>query len=202
MRRIIPSSAPWKMSGISRTKVTRDAEPDFRFERRSRQGIIVLRPQGTSRSEDLGGDPMSSHRARIVLLVAVFTLLSARAAPAQEQASPHIQTALTFLTAWGNQRWDELKTVAAVQVTVKVGDKAFTLEPAAQKAEVALVFPFRGLSTVRQDEKVKGVTVEELGLKVGDSETRGPGSITLKEQDGQYWVTEVSTGAAPPGEKK
>jgi len=37
---------------------------------------------------------------------------------------------------------------------------------------------------------------------VGDSETRGPGSITLKEQDGQYWVTEVSTGAAPPGEKK
>src|SRR6059058_5551297 len=79
MRRIIPSSAPWKMSGISGAKVTRDAEPDFRFERRTRQGIIVLRPQGTSRSEDLGGDPMSSHRARIVLLVAVFTLLSARA---------------------------------------------------------------------------------------------------------------------------
>src|SRR5439155_9097733 len=102
-------------------KVTRDAEPDFRFERRTRQGIIVLRPQGTSRSEDLGGDPMSSHRARIVLLVAVFTLLSARAAPAQEQAPPHIKTALTFLTAWGGQRWDELKTVAAVQVTVKVG---------------------------------------------------------------------------------
>ena len=147
---------------------------------------------------------MWSHRARIVVMVAVGSQVSALAAQAQEkpQASPHIQTALTFLTAWGNQRWDELKTVAAVQVTVKVGDKAFTLEPAAQKAEVALVFPFRGLSTVRQDDKVKGVTVEELGLKVGDSETRGPGSITLKEQDGQYWVTEVSTGAAPPGEKK
>ncbi|PYM43853.1 MAG: hypothetical protein DME12_02340 [Candidatus Rokuibacteriota bacterium] len=145
---------------------------------------------------------MSSHRARIVLLVAVFTLLSARAAPAQEQAPPHIKTALTFLTAWGGQRWDELKTVAAVQVTVKVGDKAFTLEPAAQKAEVSLVFPFRGLSTVREDMKVKGITVEELGLKVGDSETRGPGTITLKEQDGQYWVTEVATGAAQSGDKK
>src|SRR2546427_9511873 len=79
---------------------------------------------------------MWSHRARIVVMVAVGTLVSALAAQAQEkpQASPHIQTALTFLTAWGNQRWDELKTVAAVQVTVKVGDKAFTLEPAAQKA--------------------------------------------------------------------
>src|SRR5207247_1000197 len=147
---------------------------------------------------------MWSHRARIVVMVAVGSLVSAVAAQAQEkrQASPHIQTALTFLTAWGNQRWDELKTVAAVQVTVKVGDKAFTLEPAAQKAEVALVFPFRGLSTVRQDDKVKGVTVEELGLKVDDSETRGPGSITLKEQDGQYWVTEVSTGQARRGERK
>src|SRR2546422_5722707 len=69
---------------------------------------------------------MWSHRARIVVMVAVGTLVSAPATQAQEkpQASPHIQTALTFLTAWGNQRWDELKTVAAVQVTVKVGDKA------------------------------------------------------------------------------
>ena len=144
----------------------------------------------------------SSHRATVAAVVAVGTLLSALAAPAQEQAPPHIKTALTFLMAWGNQRWDELKTVAAVQVTVKVGDKAFTLEPAAQKAEVALVFPFRGLSTVREGDKVKGLMVEELGLKAGDSETRGPGTITLKEQDGQYWVTEVATSAAPSGEKK
>src|SRR5438034_2640287 len=79
---------------------------------------------------------MWSHRARIVVMVAVGSLVSALAAQAQEkpQASPHIQTALTFLTAWGNQRWDELKTVAAVQVTVKVGDKAFTLEPADRKS--------------------------------------------------------------------
>src|SRR2546428_3898117 len=132
---------------------------------------------------------MGSPWARFGSMVDVGSLVSALAAEAEEkpQGSPHIQTALTCLTAWGTQRWDELKTVAAVQVTVKVGDKAFTLEPAAQKAEVALVFPFRGLSTVRQDEKVKGVMVEELGLKVGDSETRGPGSITLKGQDGEYW---------------
>ena len=141
---------------------------------------------------------MWSHRARIVVMVAVGTLVSAPATQAQEkpQASPHIQTALTFLTAWGNQRWDELKTVAAVQVTVKVGDKAFTLEPAAQKAEVALVFPFRGLSTIRADGKVNGITVEELGLKVGDNEMRGPGTIMLKEQDGgEFRVIGVSTGA-------
>src|SRR5205809_183852 len=126
MRRIIPSSAPWKMSGISRAKVTRDAEPDFRFERRTRQGIIVLRPQGTSRSE----------------------------------------------------------------------------EPRATMAAISLVFPFRRLSAGLEEMKVKGITVEELGLKVGDSATRGPGTITLKEQDGQYWVTELATGAAQSGDKK
>src|SRR5947208_3912214 len=102
---------------------------------------------------------MWSHRARIVVMVAVGSLVSALAAHAQEkpQVPPHIQTALTFLTAWGNQRWDELKTVAAVQVTMKVADKTFTLDPAAQKSEVALVFPFRGLATVREDGKVKSI---------------------------------------------
>src|SRR2546428_4615974 len=99
---------------------------------------------------------MGSPWARFGSMVDVGSLVSALAAEAEEkpQGSPHIQTALTFLTAWGNQRWDELKTVAAVQVTVKVADKAFTLEPAAQKAEVALVFPFRGLSTDRKSTRL------------------------------------------------
>ena len=136
---------------------------------------------------------MVSHRTTILILVAASALLPALTVDAE--APPHVRTAHTFLMAWGNQRWDELRTVAAEQVTVRVGDKVFTLEPAAQKSEVALVFPFRGLSTIRADGKVNGITVEELGLKVGDNEMRGPGTIMLQEQDGgEFRVIGVSTG--------
>ncbi len=144
---------------------------------------------------------MSLRRAMILTILAVSTLLPALAVRAQEQAPPHIRRAQTFLVAWGHQKWDELKSVAAVQVTVKVGDKVFELEPAAQKSEVTLVLPFRGLSTIREGETVKGITVAEVGLKVGENETRGPATITLKEQDGEFWVTGVSTGAPQAGEK-
>ncbi len=144
---------------------------------------------------------MSLRRTLSLTILAVSTLLPVLAVQAQAQAPPHIQRAQTFLVAWGRQNWDELKSVAAVQVTVKVGDKAFTLEPATQKSEVALVLPFRGLSTVREGEEVKGITVEEMVLKVGESETRGPATIMLKKQDGEFWVTEVSTGAPLAGEK-
>lgn len=135
---------------------------------------------------------MVSHRALILIVVAASTLLPALAADAE--APQHVRTAHTFLMAWGNQRWDELRTVAADEVTVRVRDKVFKLEPAAQKSEVTLVFPFRGLSTIRADGKVKGITVEELGLRVGDSDTRGPGTIMLKEQNGEFQVIGVSTG--------
>jgi len=136
---------------------------------------------------------MVSHRTTILILVAASALLPALTVDAE--APPHVRTAHTFLMAWGNQRWDELRTVAAEQVTVRVGDKVFTLEPAAQKSEVALVFPFRGLSTIRADGKVNGITVEEPGLKEGDNEMRGPGTIMLKEQDGgEFRVIGVSTG--------
>ena len=133
------------------------------------------------------------HRTTILILVAASALLPALTVDAE--APPHVRTAHTFLMAWGNQRWDELRTVTAEQVTVRVGDKVFTLEPGAQKSEVALVFPYRGLSTIRADGKVNGITVEELGLKVGDNEMRGPGTIMLKEQDGgEFRVIGVSTG--------
>jgi hypothetical protein len=144
---------------------------------------------------------MSVRRTLILSILAVSILLPALAVRAQEQAPPHIRRAQTFLVAWGHQNWDELKSVAAVQVTVRVGDKTFTLEPATQKSEVALVLPFRGLSTVREGEEVRGITVEEMGLKVGESETRGPATLMLKKQDGEFWVIGVSTGASQAGEK-
>src|SRR2546430_16720560 len=78
---------------------------------------------------------MASHRTTILILIAASALLPALSVDAE--APQHVRTAHTFLMAWGNQRWDELRTVATEQVTVRVGDKVFTLEPAAQKSEVA-----------------------------------------------------------------
>jgi hypothetical protein len=107
----------------------------------------------------------------------------------------HIEATQTFLMTWGNQRWDELRTVTSDTVTVKVGPSAYMLEPGAQKSEVRLTLPFRGLSTVRTDGKITGVKVDELALKMGDTEMRGPGTIDLTEENGMFRVTGVTTSA-------
>jgi hypothetical protein len=132
-------------------------------------------------------------KARIATLSVFVALLAATAAWAQQASiSPPIETARTFLMAWGHERWDELKTVAGDQITVKVGDKTYSLQPSAN-SEVKLVFPFRGLSTVRTDGAVKSVAIQDLGIKVGDNEVRGSGTLTLDEKDGSFRVVEVST---------
>jgi hypothetical protein len=119
-------------------------------------------------------------------------------AHAQQPAGPppQIQAVQTFLMAWGGQKWDEMKAVTADKVTVKVGPKEYALEPAAQKSDVQLTLPFRGLSTVRADGKITGVKVEEMALKVGDKEVRGPGTVDLKEENGAFRVTGVSAASA------
>jgi hypothetical protein len=143
---------------------------------------------------------VKAHIARLaafLLMLALAVLAEAQqpvaTAPAPS-AAEHIETAQTFLMAWGRQQWDDLKSVATEQVTVRVGDKTYTLQPGAGKSEVMLVFPFKGLSTVRVEGKVKGITIEELGLKVGDEEIRGPGTLTMQEQGEAFRVAGVSTG--------
>lgn len=134
-------------------------------------------------------------RAGIAMLGVLVALLFATAAWAEQAAATGqpIETAHTFLMAWGHERWDELKTVAGDQITVRVGDKTYSLQPGSS-FEVKLVFPFRGLSTVRADGAVKGIAVQDLGLKVGDNEVRGTGTLTLDEKDGGFRVVGVSTG--------
>jgi hypothetical protein len=104
----------------------------------------------------------------------------------------HIEATQTFLMTWGNQRWEELRAVSGDTVMVKVGPSTYTLEPAAQKSDVRLTLPFRGLSTVRTDGKITGVKVDELALKMGDTEMRGPGTIDLAEDNGVFRVTGVT----------
>jgi hypothetical protein len=133
-------------------------------------------------------------KARIAMLTVLVALLPATAGWAEQASiSPPIETARTFLMAWGHEKWDELKSVAGEQVTVRVGDKTYSIQPGAS-SEVKLVFPFRGLSTVRTDGAVKGIAIQDLGLKVGDQEVRGTGTLTLDEKDGSFRVVEISTG--------
>ncbi len=101
----------------------------------------------------------------------------------------HVKAAYTFLLAWGKGKWDAAKAVATETVTLRVGDRQYTLDVAGGKAEAMLVLPFKGLSTVRESGKVKGVTVEELALKVGGIEKRGKGTLTLQKNNGQFLVS-------------
>jgi hypothetical protein len=117
-------------------------------------------------------------------------------AQAQQAAVPtrpqHIEATQTFLMTWGAQRWDTLRTVSVDKVPVKIGSSTYSLEPAAQKSDVRLTLPFRGLSTVRTEGKITGVKVDELAFKMGDTEMRGPATIDLAEDNGIFRVTGVS----------
>lgn len=139
---------------------------------------------------------MKMGRVAMLFALALGVHAAPLAAHAQQAAVPtrpqHIEATQTFLMMWGNQRWDELRAVSGEKIAVKVGPSMYTLEPGAQKSDVRLTLPFRGLSTVRTDGKITGVKVEELALKMGDTELRGPGTIDLTEDNGMFRVTGVT----------
>lgn len=106
--------------------------------------------------------------------------------------TPQIQAAYDFLVAWGRGRLNEVRAVAADTVIVRSGEEEYLIDVAGGTAEPVLVFPFRGLSTVRVEGKVKGVTVEHLTIKAGGVPIQGRGTLTLAERDGGFIVTGVS----------
>jgi len=105
-----------------------------------------------------------------------------------EMTAP-VKAAYTFLLAWAKGEWDVAKTVATETVALKVGGKEYAVDVGRGKAEALVVLPFKGISTVRQNGEVKGVTVDELTLKVGETERRGKGMVTLQKNDGQFLVS-------------
>ncbi|MFQ5828544.1 MAG: hypothetical protein ACE5JD_05240 [Candidatus Methylomirabilia bacterium] len=106
--------------------------------------------------------------------------------------APQIQAAYDFLVAWGRGRLGEVRSVAADTVVVRSGEDEYLVDVASGTADPMLVFPFRGLSTVRVEGRVKGVTVEQLTIKAGGVEIQGRGTLTLEERDGEFIVTGVS----------
>jgi hypothetical protein len=142
---------------------------------------------------------MRIRRAAVLLGLALGVCAAPATAHAQQAAvatrPQHIEATQTFLMTWGHQRWDELRTVTSDRVTLKMGPDEYMLEPGAQKSDVRLTLPFRGLSTVRTDGKITGVKVDEMVFRMGDRELRGPATIDLSEDNGTFRVTGVTTDA-------
>ena len=130
--------------------------------------------------------------ARLGTFVAIALAVVLPWTLASAQPPPQIQAAQEFLLGWGKGNWDAVKAQAAGKVTVKVGGADYALDAGAGKTDVQLVLPFRGLSTVRVEGKVKGVTVEEIAVKAGGTEKKGKGTLTLEEKDGKFTVTSVA----------
>ena len=104
-------------------------------------------------------------------------------AQAAVSVPPQIGASIQFLKAWGQGKWDDLVQVMGGKITVSLGGKEYVLDPGGKKAEVQLVLPFRGLSTVREGGKVKAVTVDEMTVKAGSEEKKGKATLTLEEKD-------------------
>ena len=134
---------------------------------------------------------MTMGRAAVLVGFALGMCVAPIVAQAQSPMgpAPQIQTAQTFLMTWSGQKWDEMKAVSADTVTVKVGPGVHTPQ------NVQLSLPFRGLSTLRTDGKIIGVKVDEMAVKVGDKEMRGPATIDLKEDNGVFRVTGVTAAS-------
>src|SRR5581483_3653731 len=167
--------------------------------RRRASGSAVATHPHPGGPEPSGEATMTIGRAVAALGLALAVSGVPGMSQAQQAAVPtqaaHIEAAQRFLMTWGAQRWDDLRTVTGDTVAVKVGDTAYTLDPGAHRSDVMLTLPFRGLSTVRTDGKVTGVKVDELVLKVGAGETRGPGTVQLAEDNGVFRVTGITVTA-------
>ena len=129
-------------------------------------------------------------KARAWFLVAGAALLLTAAAVEAEPG--HIDAAARFLLAWGRGNWEELAMVAADKVTVSAGGKESVIDVTGKKADATLVFPFKGLSTVRTDGMVTGVAVDDITVNVGGEEKKGKGMLMLDEKDGKITVTKLT----------
>jgi hypothetical protein len=131
----------------------------------------------------------------MIALIALIWVPVAGGAADPKSGPAHITTTHRFLMAWSHEQWDELRAVSADSVAIKIGDKTFALDPVARKSDVALLAPFRGLSTVRSGTDVKGVTVGELHLRAGGQDTQGAAMVALEEKAGEFRVVSVSLDA-------
>jgi hypothetical protein len=124
---------------------------------------------------------------------------AAAPAAAPAEGRPYVDAALAFLKGYthatrkgdqGDAAWAAIKDNAADKVTLKVGGKDASLDVAGKKADWNLV-KFSKIATLREGDKVVGVTVETLQLKNGADEKSGKGKVLMTETAGKWTVTSI-----------
>ena len=120
------------------------------------------------------------------------------ARPAADQR-PYVDAAVAFMKGLahsnrsgdaGQQGWAEARGNSAEKVTLKVAGKEMALDIGAQKSD-ARVVKFQKISTMRENGIVKGVTLDNVQLQIGDQPHAGKGTLHMEEKDGKWIVTSV-----------
>ena len=125
------------------------------------------------------------------------------ATPPKKEASsdrPYVDAAITFLKGFaqsqrggeaGETGWALAKENGAPKVALKVAGKEMEIDVAGAKSPDAHLMRFHKISTLREGEKVKGVTVENVDLKIGDAPHSGKATVLMEEKDGKWIVTSI-----------
>jgi hypothetical protein len=110
-----------------------------------------------------------------------------------------VDAALTFLKSFthtnrtgdeGAQAWTALQTASADKVPIKIAGKELVLDAAAGKTDAQLV-RFAKLSTWRDGNDVKGVTLEQVEFRVGPDQVKGKAKVAMSEKDGKWVVNSI-----------
>ncbi|HXN83478.1 MAG TPA: hypothetical protein VN883_13465 [Myxococcales bacterium] len=110
---------------------------------------------------------------------------------------PYVSAALAFLKGLthstrggdaGEKGWAEAREVAADKISFKVAGRDMELDLAGKKSG-ARVVRFEKVSTLRDGLAVKGVSVENIEVRIGTDAYRAKGRVMLDEKDGRWTVT-------------
>jgi hypothetical protein len=112
-------------------------------------------------------------------------------ATASNEGKMHLDAVVAFLRAWGKGRWEDARAVAADKVTLTVGGQSYEVDVAGGKSDAKVILPFHGLSTVRAEGKLVGVSVSDLAVNAGGSEKHGKALLGTEAKDGHVRVVSV-----------
>lgn len=121
------------------------------------------------------------------------------AAPAAAPSRPYIEAASSFLKGLahsarggeaGEKGWQEAQAVAADKIAFKIAGRDIELDLSAKKS-AARVVRFEKLSTLRDGPVIKGVSVENIEVRLGSDAYHAKGRVMLDEKDGKWTVTAV-----------
>ncbi len=110
---------------------------------------------------------------------------------------PYVSAAIAFLKGLthstrggdaGEKGWAEAREFAADKISFKVAGRDMELDLAGKKSG-ARVVRFEKVSTLRDGPVVKGVSVENIEVRLGTDAYRAKGRVMLDEKDGKWTVT-------------